>query len=118
MLPFGPLDLAVSNARDHHEANILRNMYLGIAGGACGIDSSKLANSFHCGPACVAWRRGDVVQKLPRIREIVKKFAGVKRVRVLSQWGNYPPTRLCAASTWPRAACLTPDASTPMMPRW
>lgn len=86
VLPYGPLDLEVRNGT-HDDANDLRNVYLGVAGAAFGIDPRPLANGFHCGPDCTASRRNDIKDKLPRIEKLVSSFRQLGQVRVLASWG-------------------------------
>jgi len=86
VLPYGPLDLEVRNGT-HDEANDLRNVYLGVAGAAFGIDPRPLADSFHCGLDCTAFRRNDIKDKLPRIEKLVSSFRQLGQVRVLASWG-------------------------------
>jgi hypothetical protein len=47
-LPFAPMVLQVGKG-SHEETSSLRNLYLGVAGAAFGVDAAKLAASFHCG---------------------------------------------------------------------
>jgi hypothetical protein len=86
VLPFAPLDLQVRKAKDHDEANALRNFYLGLAGAACKVDSAKLAGSFHCGPDCTRWRRGQLVTQLPELKSLAAAFQRLKGVWLVAQW--------------------------------
>lgn len=65
-LLFGPLSIQVTKA-NHGEASSLKNLYLGVSGAAFKVDPRVLANSFHCGPSCVEYRRADLKAKIPRI---------------------------------------------------
>jgi hypothetical protein len=87
VMPFAPMDLQITKAQNHEEANLLRNFYLGIVGAACGIDSAALANSFHCGKNCTENRKSDVVEKLDKIRQLVDEFAAAQPIQILAQWG-------------------------------
>ena len=87
VLPYGPLDLQVRGAKTHDEANALRNFHLGLAGRACKVDASKLAASFHCGPDCTRWRRGQLVKQLPELKALAARFQGLAGVWLLAQWG-------------------------------
>ena len=85
-LPFGPMDLQVGKA-SHEEAASLRNFYLGFVGAAFGVDTARLAESFHCGEACVAGRRRDLEAKRPRIQALVDDFRKLEGVNVVAAWG-------------------------------
>jgi hypothetical protein len=85
-LPFGPLSLQVTKA-NHREGSSLKNLYLGVSGAAFKVDPLALANSLHCGPSCVAYRRVDVKSKLPRIEPLVPHFRALTRVRIIANWG-------------------------------
>jgi hypothetical protein len=86
VLPYGPLDLSVLKGRPQ-EAEGLRNLYLGIVGAACGIDSAALARTFDCGDTCLKTRRGAMVGKLSEIKEVVDAFRSLRGIRLVSQWG-------------------------------
>lgn len=87
VLPYAPLDLQITKAQNYEEADVLRNFYLGIAGGVAGIDSAELANSFHCGKSCIDHRKSDVVGKLTRVTELVAEFKTVPQIKILANWG-------------------------------
>jgi hypothetical protein len=87
VLPFAPMDLQVTKAKNYEEADMLRNFYLGIVGAACRIDSAALANSFHCGKSCIEYRKSDVTGKFDRISQLVKDFDATQQVQLLAQWG-------------------------------
>lgn len=84
-LPFAPLDLQVRKAKGG-EADPLRNLWLGIAGAACSVDTGKLERNFHCGERCLFSRRADLLRKLPVLRPLVKDFRAARSVRVLALW--------------------------------
>jgi hypothetical protein len=86
VLPYGPMDLTVSKGTTE-EAESLRNLYLGIAGAACEIDAQALAKSFHCGISCTADRKTELLAKLGPIKEVVRDFASLKGIELVSQWG-------------------------------
>lgn len=86
-LPFGPLDLQVTKSVGHNEASTLKNMYLGVAGAAFRVDAARLANSFHCGPACTSDRRDGLVKQLPSIERLVTAFRGAKGISIIANWG-------------------------------
>lgn len=85
-LPFGPLSLQVTKA-NHDEASSLKNLYLGVSGAAFKVDPRASANSFHCGPSCVEYRRTDVKSKLPQIEPLVSHFRALARIRIIANWG-------------------------------
>jgi hypothetical protein len=87
VLPYAPLDLQITKAQNYEEADALRNIYLGVAGGITGIDSGELANSFHCGKNCVDYRKADVVGKLAGITKLVAEFKTVAQIKILANWG-------------------------------
>jgi hypothetical protein len=93
VLPFAPLDLQVGKA-SNAEAAALRNMYLGIAGAAFGVDAAKLTASFHCGPECTAGRRRELEEKLPKIDELVSRFRKLQGIDVVSVWGIHEQYRV------------------------
>ncbi len=86
VLPYGPMDLTVSKG-SNEEAEILRNLYLGIVGAACGVDAQALVKGFHCGPSCTAARKSELLSKLAPIKEVVKEFASLRGIDLVSQWG-------------------------------
>ncbi len=85
-LPFGPLSIQVTKG-NHSEASSLKNLYLGVAGTAFKVDPMALANSFHCGPSCVEYRRADLKPKFARIEPLVSNFRALVRIRVIANWG-------------------------------
>jgi hypothetical protein len=87
VLPYAPLDLQITRAQNHEEADTLRNFYLGVVGAASGIDSAALANRFHCGKSCVDYRKSEVVGKLGRMTDLVAEFNAVPQIEILAQWG-------------------------------
>lgn len=84
-LPYAPLDLQIRNAK-RDEAERLRNLWLGLAGAACSVDSAKLVRNFHCGEKCLFSRRADLLRKLPALRVLVKDFRAASNVRILALW--------------------------------
>lgn len=87
VLPYAPLDLQITKAQNYEEADALRNIYLGVAGGITGIDSGELANSFHCGKNCIDYRKTDVVGKLSQITQFVVEFRAASQIKILANWG-------------------------------
>jgi hypothetical protein len=87
VLPYAPLDLQITKAKTHEEASALKNFYLGIAGAASGNDAAAMANSFHCGPSCIQYRKSDVVGKLVQISGLVDEFSSIPKLELLAQWG-------------------------------
>jgi hypothetical protein len=85
-LPFGPLSIQVTKA-NHREASSLKHLYLGVSGAAFKVDPRALANSFHCGPSCVEYRRADLKSKVPRIEPLVSHFRALVRIRIIANWG-------------------------------
>lgn len=85
-LPFGPLSLQVTKA-SHGEASSLKNYYLGVSAAAFKVDPLALANSFHCGPSCIEYRRADLKSKLYRIGPLVSKFRTAASIHVIANWG-------------------------------
>jgi len=85
-LPFGPLSIQVTKG-NHSEASSLKNLYLGVSGAAFKVNPMALANSFHCGPSCVEYRRADLKSKFPRIEPLVSHFRALVSIRVIANWG-------------------------------
>lgn len=86
VLPYGPMDLTVLKGTTE-EAEILRNLYLGIAGAACGVDAQALATSFHCGRNCTAARKAELLAKIGLVKQAVRDFVALKGIEIVSQWG-------------------------------
>jgi hypothetical protein len=86
VLPFGPMDLTVLNGTNR-EKEILRNLFLGMVGRACGLDAAMLGRTFQCGRSCVATRENELRSNLGPIREVVARFASLGDVDLISQWG-------------------------------
>jgi hypothetical protein len=89
VLPYAPLSMTVSRT-SAGESRALRNIFLGIAGRACGVDSAALAASFAGGAGCVGRRRADLVSKLSRVRAAVDAIRPLTGIKVLAQWGGQP----------------------------
>ena len=83
--PFGMLDLQVTQAVDGKEASLMKNYYLGITGGMLKIDTAKLANSFHCGAACISQRKEQALKHLQQVRELVSEFLKSKNIFLVAQ---------------------------------
>jgi hypothetical protein len=86
VLPFGPMDLYVAKGTAE-EKSLIRNLYLGVVGGACGVDAASLSKSFSCGGECVEARRSELIAKLPQIKSLVKTFRSLRGIDLVSQWG-------------------------------
>ena len=84
--PYGPLGLEVRKAKSSAEADRIRNFFLGVVGGACGIPPDQITANFFCGPECPAIRRDHLVQQLPAVRALAAAFEGLRAVRLLAVW--------------------------------
>lgn len=83
--PYGPLDLLVQHPITGAHTSQLRDFFLGVVGGAAGLDPSSFTNQWHCGPVCANARRDSLVHQLASIRELVARFRAVT-ADVIATW--------------------------------
>lgn len=86
VLPFAPLSLGVANGSPAERA-AARNLFLGMAGQACGVNATALARSFNCGLGCVARRKAELVAKVVRLRALAAEVGKRPGFSILAQWG-------------------------------
>jgi hypothetical protein len=86
-MPYAPLSIEVRRAKTPTESDQLRNLFLGVAGGACQVDPRQLTDRFHCGPTCTQSRRKQTTERLPALKQVATAFRKLKGVWLISHWG-------------------------------
>lgn len=87
LMPFGPLDLQVTQVKNFKKKLDLKNFYLGYVGAALEINPLLLTESFHCGVECVELKKKRLENNIIQIKEILHKVSSYEKLKIIASWG-------------------------------